>query len=108
MAEPLPPITRPDGKLYRPRKVIAYVLGDEDECPVGVVVFGTHDFERAVPLAADLVRQAWGAGYELGDGPLAVWWKDTYQYGRRIWEDDKEHGRAGVWFPEIVEATMPP
>ena len=44
----IPPVERPNGKLYQARKIVAYVVGEEDE---GVIVLGTHDQQRAQVLA---------------------------------------------------------
>ena len=101
----LPPITRPDGRTYRPRKVIACAIIDEDEILSGVIVFGTHDPERAAPLAQDFVTWQLGAGY----APLysgGGWWRDGFEGGRRVWLSDDERGRAGVMFARIVEAPQ--
>ena len=45
------PVTRPDGRVYRSRKVTANAVIDEDEFVCGVMVLGTHDYHRAKPLA---------------------------------------------------------
>ena len=104
-AETLPPIQRPDGSIYRPRKVIAYPL-DDDNCDsmTSVVVFGTHDVGRAKALADRLVAEQFDSGY-VAVTPRLVWWSDGWSYGRRTFENDSEKGRAGVHFIEIVERT---
>jgi hypothetical protein len=104
-AQQLPPIERPNGKLYRPRKVIAYGVYDADECPVGVVVFGTHDADRAGALAESFVKcDLLDSGY-VPVNPSRVWWRDGFDGSARAWITDEEHGRAGVWFRELAEAT---
>lgn len=96
------PIARPDGSLYRPRKVIAYFVVDGDEIPCGVIVLGTHRLDESIfGLAAALCRD-WGRGAAAAD-PVPVWWRDSFVSGRRCWVDDPGHGRAGIWFREIVE-----
>ena len=66
--QPLRPITRPNGKVYRPRKITVQQAGiDEvDE----VIVFGTEDREHAHRLAEHEVRvnvdSGYTAVYELG------------------------------------------
>jgi hypothetical protein len=96
-------IERPNGKPYRPRKVIAYGTYDEDECPVGVVVFGTHDVARARSLADSFVKcDLLDSGYAPAE-PSCVWWRDGFEGGRRGWVQDPVRGRAGVWFREIIE-----
>src|SRR5262245_18836893 len=99
-AQRLPAIERPNGKLYRPRGIVAWPLGGEGEALCGVVVLGTHDIERARPLAQQVTRQQLGGGY-LAEAPVCVWWRSTYRHGRPYWVDDEDHGRAGVWFSRI-------
>ena len=100
---PIAVIARPNGKPYRPRKVIAYGVYDADECPEGVIVLGTHDISRAEALATSLVKcDLLDSGYAPA-GPSQVWWRDSFEGGRRIWVNDAERGRAGVWFRQIVE-----
>ena len=98
----LSPITRPNGKPYQPRKVVAHCVGHEDEDITGVIVFGTHDPSRA-KLVADLAVADWiDNGYEAAS-PRMVWWRDTMADGHRAFVTDAVHGRAGVVFDEIVE-----
>jgi hypothetical protein len=96
------PITRPDGTIYRPRKVVAEMLHDDDELPVAVLVLGTHDTERALELAREVTRIYLDPGYEPVRPELG-WWETRMSYGRRSWEHATKGGRAGVYFPEIVE-----
>jgi hypothetical protein len=97
-------ITRPNGKPYRPRKLVAYAVTDEDEILSGAVVFGTHDPARARDLADELVSRDLGSEYVPVD-PVAVWWRDGFDSGRHCWITDEEHGRAGVWFREVAERS---
>ena len=99
---PEPPIQRPDGSLYRPRKLAAEPVLDGDEWTVGVVVFGTHDPGRAYPLALALAARDVDSGYVPVD-PDLVWWRDGFEIGHRAWIIDEQHGRGGVFFREIVE-----
>ena len=98
-------ITRPDGRIYRPRKVVAHAISDRyDDDLIGVVVLGTHDILRARALADEYV--AWQIGSEF----TAVthhtgWWRDGFEYGHRVWVSDPVKGRAGVMFQEIVEVS---
>ncbi|MDQ2874825.1 MAG: hypothetical protein M3Y33_08545 [Actinomycetota bacterium] len=99
-------LTRPNGKPYRPRKVVARFLSgdapDYDEFS-GVIVTGTHDQERAATLARALVASEFGEGYEpvySGGG----WWHDGMEHGQRCWVADDERGQAGVIFGKIAEA----
>ena len=93
-------IQRPNGKPYRPRRVAAFTVGEDDE---GVVVLGTHDLTSAQVLADELARRVAGPEYVAVD-PWRGWWRDGFENGRRAWVCDEEHGRAGVLFRDIVEA----
>lgn len=98
----LPVITRPNGKPYRPRKISGRGLTDEDGCLTGVVILGIHDIDRAQPLALKYVQWQLDAGYAPAR-PTLVWWREAIERGDIRWYDDAEHGRAGVWFQDIVE-----
>ena len=93
MAE-LPIIVRPNGRTYRPRKIIAYAWAGYDD--YGVIVFGTHDVERAEPLALDACRSWFGASGVTA--PRNVWFRDGRVNGERCWFPDEERGRPGVMF----------
>jgi hypothetical protein len=101
---PLVPVTRPDGRVYRPRKVIAYPVADADEMTSGVMVLGTHDIERARVLA-DQCAAAWADGGYVAAEPVTGWFREGYESGRPMWLQDETRGRAGVWFREITERT---
>ncbi len=99
---PPPPVQRDDGRWYRPRKLTAFEVTDyADEA--SVVVFGTRNPRIAQPLADRLAVRLYGSGYRAAD-PAGVWWRDGFADGRRCWVTDETHGRAGVWFRQIVEA----
>jgi hypothetical protein len=103
-------IERPNGKPYRPRRITANAVTDEDELLAGVMVLGTHDPGRAQPLADGYAVWRLGSGHVAVD-PVTGWWRNGYSSGRLCWVTDEEHGRAGVWFREVVEtstATRPP
>ncbi len=93
-------ITRPNGKPYRPRRVIAQVVGEEDE---GVLILGTHDLARAQILADQMAEYVAGKGY-VAVGPWRGWFRDGFRLGRREWITDEERGRAGVCFRGIEES----
>lgn len=95
-------ITRPDGRQYRPRKIVAHPITDADDILCGVLVTGTHDPDRAIELARRGVTAELGRGYEPVD-PIAVWWRNSFAGGRRCWVTDEKRGQAGVFFGEIVE-----
>ena len=95
-------IERPNGKPYRPRRVTANAVTDEDDLLSGVIVLGTHDPGRAQPLADGYAVWQLGSGHVAAD-PVTGWWRNGYSSGCLCWISDEEHGRAGVWFREIVE-----
>lgn len=92
----IPPVIRPNGKPYRPRKLVAYAWEDYDNCRSGVVVLGTHDPERARELASSSARYWYGTAYIVE--PARVWWHDGIEHGERRWQHDAVRGRAGVCF----------
>jgi hypothetical protein len=98
-------ITRPNGKPYRPRKVIAAAVTDDGDMLCGVMVLGTHDYHRAKPMADDYAAWQLGRRYVATDW-VTGWWRDGFEGDRRCWVDDPEHGRAGVWFREIAEVAF--
>ena len=98
-------ITRPNGKPYRPRKVIAAAVTDPDDMLCGVMVLGTHDYHRAKPMADDYAVWQLGRGHVATDW-VTGWWRDGFRNGCRCWVDDPEDGRAGVWFREVVEVAF--
>jgi hypothetical protein len=99
-------LTRPDGRLYRPRKVTGYAVNDDDEIVCGIMILGTHDAGRAQPLA-DKCAVMWAGNGFVATCPVTGWWRDGFQGGRRCWVDDPVQGRAGVWFREITEQSLP-
>lgn len=110
----LPAIERPNGKLYRPRKIEAITTGNEDEV-TGIVVFGTHDVRfaenEAHHCAADYAAE-YGIKLVI-DGPGFKDWYGTQIAGTDdggrllvIFVTDEVNGRACVRFSaEEVEAT---
>lgn len=93
----LPPITRPDGRVYRPKKVVAHAWGEYGyDLERGAVVLGTHDVERARALAASACASWYGLEHAVR--PEVDWFRDGYENGRRAWVRDEVRGRAGVWF----------
>ena len=98
----LAPITRPDGRVYRPLKIAAYAVADEDEFLSGVTVLGTHDMTVAQQMADEY------AAWQLGSGSVALepetgWFREGFESGRRMWIRDPAKGRAGVMFHGIRE-----
>lgn len=101
MTELLVPVRRPNGKLYRPRKLVAFMLDAEPE-NTRVLVLGTHDVTRARALARLLVT-AHDRGYEPVN-PITGWWRSGIRNYATWFEQDERRGRAGVSF-EIGEIT---
>jgi hypothetical protein len=99
-------ITRPNGKPYRPRKVIAAAVCDEDESLAGVIVLGTHDLAVAQTLADRYAAWQLGSGTVAAD-PLLGWYRDGLVNGQRCWITDEARGRAGIWFRSIAECADP-
>jgi len=98
MNEPLPPITRPNGKVYRPRKLTAGAWENDDyrDDWAGCFVFGTHDIDLARPLAEEECRFAFGVQHVIK--PELVWIRDGFESGERRWVYDEVRGRAAVRF----------
>jgi hypothetical protein len=100
----LVPVTRPDGRVYRPRKIVACAVADEDDILSGVVVLGTHDLSRAQVLADQYAAWQLGSGYTAVD-PETGWWRDGIEAGRRWWVRDPVRGRAGIMYHDLVEKS---
>lgn len=96
-------ITRPNGKVYRPRKpgLRAHAWGEiGDPDGWGVVVLGTLDDS---PHARNWARAAcihWYADPDLFDiaHPGPGWWRDGYGPHGRQWINDPERGAPGVMY----------
>lgn len=98
-----PPVQRQDGRWYRPRKLVACAVTEDEEL-AGVVVLGTHSPRAAQALADSYAAWQLGSSYRAAD-PANVWWRNGYDGTGRGWVTDETHGRAGVWFRQIVEVT---
>lgn len=87
-------IIRPNGKVYRPRKApSAITLDDHDGMTAFVVVFRTHDIERATELAQPLLDEY--LDYRGQITPDLVWLRerpDRDYMGGRVWADDPVRG----------------
>ena len=97
-----PQTTRPNGKVYRPRKGLhASVCCSEDHGD-GIIVRGTLDIERARELA----RKIWGHTDNddtVDDAPtLTGWYRlvpwDSYGGYDSTWMVDEAHGAPCVVF----------
>jgi hypothetical protein len=97
-------ITRPDGRVYRPRKIVACAVADDEDFLAGVCVLGTHD------LAVAQLRADGYAEWQLGRGSAALdpetgWFREGYENGQPMWIRDPVKGRAGVMFHKIREGS---
>lgn len=93
------PITRPNGKVYRPRKLVAHAWEDPWDytgAQSGVVVLGSNDVARVSEFAVEMCNY-WFLGY-YAVNPRTGWYRLGYQSGELRWLIDEECGRAGVFF----------
>ncbi len=97
-------VTRPNGKVYRPRKLgLRYVAWTNDPEPGrGVIVLGLLDDrypvrEHAAGLAAYWFDEPRGH-YDLTN-PQPGWWRDAYdRRGERAWIRDDVRGAPGIMY----------
>jgi len=95
---PKVPITRPNGKVYRPRKVMCHALSNEDTGTLtAVIVLGTHDVDAARELASRVGPYWADEDVKLG-GAEVSWWRKGYCWGALCWLEDDVRGAAGVRF----------
>lgn len=129
----LPAIERPNGKLYRPRKIEASSAWMDEGELVAIYVFGTHDVAFARPHAEALVEQINREAIEVYDVDCYVWellagktdwigtspfWDHDVERIRQSYKADEVHGRAAVAFSvrsvenatptEPADGIMPP
>ena len=97
----LDPIARPNGKLYRPRKVAVTQWENEGwpDDSASVVVLGTHDVEAARTAAEAWIRW-WYDPEFVATKPEVGWFRLGYggSQGEMQWHRDEVRGRAGVMF----------
>lgn len=101
MTSGLEPVMRPNGKPYRPRKVVAHRWDNNDDGPGhrhGVIVLGTHDIDRARALAQEALDWWHGEDASYATRPEVDWFRNGMQGGGRVWVRDEVHGAAGVLF----------
>lgn len=107
---PRVPIQRPNGRWYRPRKIVAAVWDNTETWgdDFGVYILGTHDIEASRQFATDSVAYFHDGGM-VADKPERCWVRDGFHYGDRTWIDDPVYGRAAVcWtaaYPEDIRTT---
>lgn len=99
-------LTRPDGRLYRPRshKLRAHAWENpeawrEDDDHSGVIILGTLDPERARPFAVKMCRHWFGVSE--AERPRPGWWRDGFENGERRWIHDASRGAPGVMFTAV-------
>jgi hypothetical protein len=98
----LPSFTRPNGKVYRPRKPpIAECTHDDDG--EGILVVRTLDID----VAREVARRAWGrieTDFTVDEVKVATgWfrlvpWSDNWGDDSSTWIEDKAHGSPCVLF----------
>ena len=92
----LDPVTRPNGKLYQPRKIRAEIWYDRDSIESQVVVLGTHNLVLA-GIKAGLVALSIDTNLTTAD-PVAGWWRSSIRNHEPFWDYDTVRGAAGVLF----------
>lgn len=100
MTTGLPAIERPNGKVYRPRRIRTEVWEDDDawsEWRGGAVVMGTHDVELARPLATEAIRRHFDSEL-VAANPEVGWWRLGFRFGELHWTTDEQRGPAAVLF----------
>lgn len=104
MTETLPPITRPNGKLYRPRSLRVVGWDDHSTYPESwqVAVLGTHDIARA--------REEARHGYHCPHliNPETGWVRLGMRRGDPHWVYDEVRGAACVIFDESDDPPEEP
>ena len=96
---PLVPVARPDGRIYRPRKIVACRWDNDgyNDMDCGVVVLGTHNVEAAAEEADRCVKYFFDNDLVAGS-PIIGWYRDGYNEQGPAWICDDVKGRAGVMF----------
>jgi hypothetical protein len=86
---------RPNGKVYRPRRLRSVVMDSHDGNSTLVVVLGTHDRAVADSLAEEEARR-----YRLDPiadaGARTSWYRQTIRGGDDVYEEDPVRGAACV------------
>jgi hypothetical protein len=95
-------VTRPNGRIYRPRKpprglpVVNY--RDDVEW---IYIIGTHDVERARSLAEQIATRD---GYELDStrAPERSWQRLAMRNGDQMYVPDEVHGAPTIIFKVVL------
>lgn len=92
----LPPITRPNGKPYRPRRlrVVGWDADKRDGTVWRVAVLGTHD----IAVAREHAPQGYHCPYLIN--PELGWVRLGMCHGEPTWLHDEVRGAACVIFDE--------
>jgi len=94
----LVPVTRPNGKVYRPRKApVAVGAEDVDDGRTEIYVLRTHDIDTALPLAQAEARRL-DVGSVDPDSAERWWLRGTIRNGERCYDPDAERGCPAVFF----------
>lgn len=105
MSGELAPVTRPDGRVYKPRKPPRGVLVEDHDARTGepdayVYVLGTHDVERAFQLATQIAATERLKADR--DSAWQTWIRQTIRRGDPVFDVDLVRGAAAVVF-EVTE-----
>jgi hypothetical protein len=101
VSETLKPITRPNGKVYRPRKGLRQVgWWNDDTYATYVAVLGTHDIDKAREFA-----RPYGSPHLVE--PEQTWVRKMIQNGdEMVFVYDDRRGAACVVFRESDDPAM--
>lgn len=96
-ARGLEPVRRPDGRLYRPRKIRTVLLNlDEPALDPEVAVLGTHN-EAVAQRHARAEVQAYDRGLDVVY-PMRTWLRQAVRNNEPYYEVDRVRGAAAVLF----------
>ena len=97
----LPPIKRPDGRMYRPHRITVIRLDNDPTCNQDpwTIVLGTHDPDFAYQVADG----RGGTCDHLAANPSLEWRRLGWEAGERAWIDDPARGAACVIFTETED-----
>lgn len=90
-------VTRPNGKVYRPRKQpVGVIVHDRHEDPRWIYILRTHDIGRARAMAN---RMADSEGFHIDDDEVWKGWsRDGMLNGERVYVEDPIRGVPTVHF----------
>lgn len=89
-------VVRPDGRLYRPRKMpAAVIVHDHHEDPAWIYVLRTHELDRARRLAEEIADRE---QLDLEGEPWREWVREGMNRGERFYFNDAARGVPAVIF----------